>query len=30
VVLTRNTAITHLIDGNQRAVELPFAQTGRR
>lgn len=28
VVITRNTAITHLIDGNQRAVELPFTQTG--
>ena len=28
VVITRNTAITHLIDANQRAVELPFTQTG--
>jgi hypothetical protein len=28
VVLTRNTALTHLVDANQRAVELPFTQTG--
>jgi hypothetical protein len=28
VVLTRNTAITHLVDANQRAVELPFTQNG--
>jgi hypothetical protein len=28
VVITRNTAITHLIDANQRAVELPFTQIG--
>lgn len=28
VVLTRNTAITHLVDANQRAVELDFEQSG--
>lgn len=31
VILMRNTALTHLIDGDQRAVELPVvARRGRR
>ena len=30
-MLMRNTALTHLIDGDQRAVELPVvAREGRR
>ncbi len=28
VVLVRNPSITHLVDGDQRTVELPFTQTG--
>jgi hypothetical protein len=28
VVLMRNTAVTHLVDGDQRAVDLPFTVTG--
>lgn len=28
VVLVRNPSVTHLVDGDQRNVEIPFTQTG--
>ena len=28
VVLVRNTAVTHLVDGDQRTIELPFTVSG--